>query len=584
MQMDDEKALKQLKQIFLSDFKDRQNQFEEEIRDLKFKLTDKNSKIENFYPIITDILERKVTESEDEVAKVFSPLMSKALKKEIAKSKEDIIDAIYPIMGQTIKKYVSEAIKDFYTLINQKIDNALRRGIFSRQVKSKISGVSTGDLILQESFPFSVNEIFLIHEESGILIVHESSTHSDINDADLISGMLTAIKTFVAESFKDESGDQNLYEIQYGDSKIILERGRYTYLAIVAKGNEPVNFDDELTNLNDDIHKKYHKDLRNFNGEFKNLLDIKIPINNFLKKYNQPVEVDNIESKRDEAKPILLYLFAFLLLSVLVIYSIIKVPEIITESKINNEIQSRLDSMDKLSTENISWEIDDSAIKIFGFVNSFETRSEIDRLLKNIQNVETFENNLNVLLAPVSADSIIYTIKNTLNKTKFNQAEDLSFEVNNDKVVISGKVETLSDKRELGFLLSKIHGVKYLENNLEYYKLQSMSDEETKNYLKNTQLIFNYRETKISEEHVKKMNQIIPFITQNNISLIVNAFVETEGNEEHNREYALMRAENVISYLESQNVSRNKLTLKTLEARNLKNSNQSRRIEFEINQ
>lgn len=97
-----------------------------------------------------------------------------------------------------------------------------------------------------------------------------------------------------------------------------------------------------------------------------------------------------------------------------------------------------------------------------------------------------------------------------------------------------------------------------------------MSDEETKNYLKNTQLIFNYRETKISEEHIKKMNQIIPFITQNNISLIVNAFVETEGNEEHNREYALMRAENVISYLESQNVSRNKLTLKTLEARNLK--------------
>jgi osmotically-inducible protein OsmY len=414
--------------------------------------------------------------------------------------------------------------------------------------------------------------------------VHESSAHSDSNDADLISGMLTAIKNFVAESFKDESGDQNLYEIQYGDSRIILERGRYTYLSIVAKGNEPVNFDDELTDLNNDIHKKYHKDLRSFNGEFKNLLDIKIPIKNFLKKYNQPVEVDNIESKSDEAKPILLYLIAFLLLSVLVIYSIIKVPEMITENKINNEIQSRLDSTDKLSTENISWEIDDNAIKIFGFVNSFETRSEIDRLLKNIPNVETFENNLNVLLAPVSADSIIYAIKNTLKKTKFNQAEDLSFEVNNDKVVISGKVETLSDKRELGFLLSNIHGVKYLENNLEYYKLQSMSDEETKNYLKNTQLIFNYRETKISEEHIKKMNQIIPFITQNNISLIVNAFVETEGNEEHNREYALMRAENVISYLESQNVSRNKLTLKTLEARNLNNSNQSRRIEFEINQ
>ena len=259
MNSDEEKSLERLKQIFLFDSEDRQINFEQELSELKFTLTDKTAKIENYYPIITDLLERKISESEDEVAKVLSPIMSKALKEEINESKEDIIDALYPIMGQTIKKYVAEAIKDIYTSINLKIDNALRRGIFSKQIKSKFSGVSAADIILQESFPFSLDEIFLIHEKSGILISHVSSTQNLSSDADLISGMLTAIKDFVADSFKNDSGDQNLNEIQYGDSRIILERGRFTYLALVVKGSEPADFDEEVVEVNKEIHEKYRK-------------------------------------------------------------------------------------------------------------------------------------------------------------------------------------------------------------------------------------------------------------------------------------------------------------------------------------
>ncbi len=169
--------------------------------------------------------------------------MGKAIKKQVNESKDDIIDALYPIMGDAIKRSVSEGIKEIYTSINLKIDKALRRGIFSKQIKSKITGVSTSDLILHESFPFSIDEIFLIHESSGLLISHVSSSESKMSsDGDLISGLLTAIKDFVAESFKSNSGSQNLYEIQYGNSRIILERGLYSYLAIVISGQEPSTF------------------------------------------------------------------------------------------------------------------------------------------------------------------------------------------------------------------------------------------------------------------------------------------------------------------------------------------------------
>ena len=237
MQFDEEKSLDVLRQIFQSNNTKQLEEFENEIEALKQQLNDKETKINAYYPIITDLLERKIIDSEDEVAKVLSPIVGKAIKKQISESKDEMIDALYPIMGETIKKSIAESMKELYESINLKIDNALRKGIFSKQVKSKISGVSTGDLILQSAFPFKIKEIFLIHEQSGILISHVSSSLNDkTTDADIVSGMLTAIKDFVKESFASDSGSQSLNEIQYGDSRIILEKGRYSYFAVVVSG------------------------------------------------------------------------------------------------------------------------------------------------------------------------------------------------------------------------------------------------------------------------------------------------------------------------------------------------------------
>ncbi|MCB0749924.1 MAG: hypothetical protein KDC52_00470, partial [Ignavibacteriae bacterium] len=224
MQYEDEKSLELLKQIFLAENNERLEEFEKELDEIKLLLNDKEKLINLNLPITAELLRRKIDKSNDEMAEVFYPIFGKALKKQIAESKDEIIDILYPIMGQTIKKTVTEAIKDLYESINLKIDNALRKGIFSKKIKSTISGVSTSDLIIQESFPFLINEIFLIHEKSGLLISHVSSSQNDSTDADIISSMLSAIKNFVSESFKSDSESKDLYEIQYGDSKIILER------------------------------------------------------------------------------------------------------------------------------------------------------------------------------------------------------------------------------------------------------------------------------------------------------------------------------------------------------------------------
>jgi outer membrane protein OmpA-like peptidoglycan-associated protein len=581
MQLDDEKSLELIKQIFLNDTRERQDQFESEINDLKFKLNDNQAKIETYYPIVTELLEKKIAESEDEIANVFSPIISKALKNEISESREEIIDALYPIMGQTIKKYVSEAIKDVYYSINLKIDNALRRGIFSKKIKSKISGVSAADLILQGSFPFLINEIFLIHEKSGILISHVSSDPQPSADSDLISGMLTAIKDFVSDSFKSDAGEQNLYEIQYGDSKIILERGRYSYLAIVIKGNETAEFDDELEKLNSEIHKSYYKQLRDFNGEFTGLDGIKKPLYRFISKINtEQVATETLE----KPKPIFAYLLMAVLFIIIIIYSVINIPKYFQEITLDEIITKKLMTISGLNINDIQWTQENSNYFLHGIVNSYNIRNKVDSIFNTIPEIKNTNNNLGVLFFNFPADSITKNINATLINSGYNAISNISFQTIEDKVIISGEVEKLEDKREIGFLISQVPGVRIVENNLEFTGQSNLTDEQALNLISNMKLYFDFGKTEINKNHIKQLDQVIPYIKDNNLELIVKGFSDVVGTSDTNLLFAKKRAINVVKYLSSRGIYEEKLKIENYILNDSITVNNNRKVEIQVNQ
>ena len=78
---------------------------------------------------------------------------------------------------------------------------------------------------------YKVEELYLIYKD-GRLIQNLSAVEVK-TDSEIMSGMLTAINDFVQDSFNTE-GD--LGSIDYGNNKIILQRGNYSYLAAVIYG------------------------------------------------------------------------------------------------------------------------------------------------------------------------------------------------------------------------------------------------------------------------------------------------------------------------------------------------------------
>ncbi|UCF07884.1 MAG: hypothetical protein JSW28_09630 [Thermoplasmata archaeon] len=112
--------------------------------------------------------------------------------------------------------------------------------------------------------PFVVEDAFLI-TNSGLLIRHVTRELKPGVDDDILTGMLTAVKDFVKDSFR-ENEEGELDELQYGRLRIIIEYGREVYLALVVRGQESRYLRPEMKNSLKLIHRKYGRIFEGWDG------------------------------------------------------------------------------------------------------------------------------------------------------------------------------------------------------------------------------------------------------------------------------------------------------------------------------
>ncbi|MEM4729558.1 MAG: Ig-like domain-containing protein [Thermoplasmata archaeon] len=102
---------------------------------------------------------------------------------------------------------------------------------------------------------FAVEDIFLMYRD-GRLIQHTTRRIKADMDVEVMTSMLKAVQDFVKDSLGMAEGAE-LGSMEYGENRIILEKGRYVILAAVITGEEPDGFRDEMKSA-----------IRNIEGEF----------------------------------------------------------------------------------------------------------------------------------------------------------------------------------------------------------------------------------------------------------------------------------------------------------------------------
>ena len=142
---------------------------------------------------------------------------------------------------------------------------------------------------------YKVEELYLIYKD-GRLIKNLSDVESK-TDSDIMSGMLTAINDFVQDSFNTE-GD--LGSIDYGNNKIILQRGGNSYLAAVIYGEIDNVFKGKMINAVRNI-EKINSSMNTWDGASESIVQTEIYMKPIIQETQQATRemVDNYFSEKE---------------------------------------------------------------------------------------------------------------------------------------------------------------------------------------------------------------------------------------------------------------------------------------------
>ena len=120
--------------------------------------------------------------------------------------------------------------------------------------------------MLRHALVYRVEQVFLIHAETGLLLAHAASPDLKVTDADLISGMLTAIQDFVGDSFAPTEAGGALRTFSVGEVTVMVERGPQAALAAVVRGQAPETLLPRLQDTLETVHLQF-PGLAEYNGD-----------------------------------------------------------------------------------------------------------------------------------------------------------------------------------------------------------------------------------------------------------------------------------------------------------------------------
>ena len=203
------------------------------------------------------------------VNQVIVPIVEKSVEKSVSHHSEQFVGYLYPLVGRLVRKSVSAFLAEFLEKTNELIENSLTIKGLKWRFKAWQAGVSFSQYVASQTFVYRVEQVFLIHRETGILLNSVSLNQHDSADADMVSGMLTAINDFVSDSFTNKGGnnEQQLDVIKTDDFSLYINPGPNAILVAAVTGNIPHNISTQWQYTLEYIHKLFGKELIDFEGD-----------------------------------------------------------------------------------------------------------------------------------------------------------------------------------------------------------------------------------------------------------------------------------------------------------------------------
>lgn len=238
---------------------------EAQIAEIHERLTDPQRQLKEVSHLLPAAVAIR-TRSDNELREALTPTITSAIERTVRKNPQPLVDAIFPLMGPAIRKAIAFALSGMVQSLNQSLTHSLSVQGLKWRFEAWRTGKSFAEVVLLHTLLYRVEQVFLIHKKTGLLLQHVVVPHIATQDADMVSGMLTAIQDFVHDSFSAREGDQ-LETLQVGELTVWIEQGSLAILAGVIRGTAPQELRDVFRATIENIHLQYYEALVDFSGD-----------------------------------------------------------------------------------------------------------------------------------------------------------------------------------------------------------------------------------------------------------------------------------------------------------------------------
>ncbi len=144
------------------------------------------------------------TGSDEKLARALAPTLEGAFTESVHRNPDQIATAIYPILGPAIRKAIADTMAGLVNTINRAFEHSLSWQGIKWRLEAWRTGVSYAQVVIKHGLVYRVEEVYLIHAQTGLLLASVTVEDLEAQDPDVISGMLTAIRDFVRDSWHSD--------------------------------------------------------------------------------------------------------------------------------------------------------------------------------------------------------------------------------------------------------------------------------------------------------------------------------------------------------------------------------------------
>jgi len=197
--------------------------------------------------------------------RALAPTIEATISASVRRNPRPLADALFPIIGPAIRKAIAATLSGMLESLNTTLEHSLSWRSLKWRLDARRTGKSFAEIVLLNTLVYRVEQVFLIHRPSGLLLQHVTAPGAPVQDPDLVSGMLTAIRDFVGDSFNVRE-DEGLQTLKAGELSVWVEQGPHALVAVVVRGTAPPALRASLQQALESVHAQYSDLLESFDG------------------------------------------------------------------------------------------------------------------------------------------------------------------------------------------------------------------------------------------------------------------------------------------------------------------------------